>query len=556
MDWGSSSHIALYASLGLLTSALLGMVLRAYVLRPLSLLREMRAQGVPGHPFRFFIGQIGDIFEMESKRAANPDLAAATKSSQYWFDGTTEFGSVWTFFSGRKLYVTLADPGLARQAYVTHNDSFDKSESFAQTPLLNGGVLVTNGSQWGKQRRLLNPAFAHKELRRMFPTMVQCASEAVASLEARVAKGEPTSVMADVAFSSLTLDIICRSAFGAHLGKMGEQLIESVTQIVAPFFDDSMTQMYMGDALPGFNYLPLPVNFRVRKSGKVLEKAMRQIVDARLARWKALKEGGASGEWEDQGRTDLLQLMMEATEGTDANAAVSEGDKLLSNSGNKDQQSQQSTMSADELMANCFTFLIAGHETTSQLLTWTGLLLSQRPEWQEKARDEVNALYAANGGETPSFEQLKELKVVAMILQESMRLYPPVTVIDRVCTKNARLSEKLTIPEGCHIMIPIEVFHRSKEYWGDDVDAFRPERFAEGASKAALHPNAFMPFSVGPRHCIGQSFAMAEARIILAMFLRKFSWKLGAGYQHYPEATLTQHPKHGMPLELTLLQES
>lgn len=326
-------------------------------------------------------------------------------------------------------------------------------------------------------------------------------------------------------------------------------------------------------------YLPVKLNREVWSSERVIRAAMKKIVSVRLAKHeekqKALATGAArpaqgSGDASAEvERVDLLELMMNSTEGISGEGGVhlsngtgqgesgvggAEKAKLGTETSGPKPSQNGPLLTPDLLMANCITFLLAGHETTAMLLTWTTLLLSEHPEWQTRAREEVNAVFAANGGKIPSFDQLNELKIVSWILQESLRLHPPAAVMGRSCTETTKLSDNLTVPAGCDILIPIAAIHRSKELWGSDANEFKPERFANGIGKAATHPSAFMPFSLGPRTCIGQNFAMAEAKIILSIFLHLFSWRVADSYQHFPELAVTVRPKMGMPVELTCLQ--
>ena len=204
-------------------------------------------------------------------------------------------------------------------------------------------------------------------------------------------------------------------------------------------------------------------------------------------------------------------------------------------------------------MDECVTFLAAGHETTSNLVAWTMVLLAQHPEWQERAREEVREVMgAARGGKAGAMDldRLGELKLMAMILNESLRLYPPVYSMARTCVQTVKLSDEVTVPAGCDIMVPIGLMHRDAAVWGDDANEFRPERFAHGASAFG---GAFLPFALGPRICIGQSFAIAEAKVILAHLLLQFSWRLSASYRHHPKFMITLRAKYGFSFVLTSL---
>jgi cytochrome P450 len=134
-----------------------------------------------------------------------------------------------------------------------------------------------------------------------------------------------------------------------------------------------------------------------------------------------------------------------------------------------------------------------------------------------------------------------------MVLNETLRLYPPATRIIRKAYKAIKLGQ-FSLPKGAVLSFSILAMHHNEKFWGPDANLFKPERFTTGVSKAAINPNAFFPFSLGPRNCIGQNFAMSEAKSVLAMILQRFSFSLSPGYKHDPVVVLTLQPQHGMQI--------
>ncbi|XP_042444735.1 cytokinin hydroxylase-like isoform X2 [Zingiber officinale] len=198
------------------------------------------------------------------------------------------------------------------------------------------------------------------------------------------------------------------------------------------------------------------------------------------------------------------------------------------------------------VMDECKTFFFAGHETSALLLTWTIMLLATNPSWQEKARSEVAEVC---GRLPPSAEDLPKLTSLHLIINESLRLYPPATLLPRMAFQDMKLGD-LMIPKGLSIWIPVLAIHHDEDIWGKDANEFQPERFAGRSFSLTRH---FLPFAAGPRNCVGQAYAMMEAKIVLAMFLSAFSFTISNNYRHAPINVLTLRPKHGVLVHLTPL---
>ncbi|KAK2983892.1 hypothetical protein RJ640_008051 [Escallonia rubra] len=180
-------------------------------------------------------------------------------------------------------------------------------------------------------------------------------------------------------------------------------------------------------------------------------------------------------------------------------------------------------ITVDDVVDECKTFYTAGHETTISLLTWTVLLLGIHTDWQEKARQEMN-----------------------MIINESLRLYPPVVLLPRIVKHEAKLG-KFSVPANTTLVIPTLSIHHDTQIRGEDAQQFKPKRYSEGVAKATNNNLAvFLPFGLGPRSCVGLKFGLNEAKIALIMMLQRYAFTLSPAYIHSPIVMLTSRPQHGV----------
>ncbi|XP_004295658.1 PREDICTED: secologanin synthase-like [Fragaria vesca subsp. vesca] len=197
----------------------------------------------------------------------------------------------------------------------------------------------------------------------------------------------------------------------------------------------------------------------------------------------------------------------------------------------------------DDIIDQCKALYFAGQETTNGSLSWTVFLLALHQDWQEEARKEVLQLF---GKQNPNIDGISRLKTMNMIINESLRLYPPVTQLIKRTEREVRLG-KLIVPADIDLVIPIVALHHDTQIWGQDAGLFKPDRFSEGVAKATKNNMAaFIPFGIGPRICAGFNFATTEIKIALSMILRRYTFTLSPGYVHSPLHFLTLRPQNGL----------
>ncbi|XP_077228015.1 cytochrome P450 CYP72A616-like isoform X2 [Tasmannia lanceolata] len=410
--------------------------------------------------------------------------------------------------------VNIMDPELIREILSNKFGHFAKLKTNPITELLAKGLANYEGEKWAKHRRIINPAFHQEKLKRMLPAFSTCCSELISRWEQLVVSQGSCELDVWPELQILTGDVISRTAFGSNY-KEGRRIFQLQTE-QAKLLIEAAQSLY----LPGFRFLPTKKNLRRKEIDREVRTLLTGIIKKRE---KAIKLGDA-----DNG--DLLGILMESN----LNHCQENGN------------SKSSGMTTEDVIQECKLFYFAGQETTSVLLAWTMVVLSMHPNWQQQAREEVLQVF---GNNKPDFDGLNHLKIVTMILYEVLRLYPPGTLLLRRTYKRMTLGG-IDFPPDVQFSLQTLFIHHDPEIWGNDVDEFKPDRFSGGVSNATKNQVAFFPFSWGPRICIGQSFALIEAKLALAMILQHFSFELSAAYAHAPYTVLTLQPQHGVQVML------
>jgi cytochrome P450 len=428
---------------------------------------------------------------------------------QFLTDITTTYGDAVGYESDEDTVLIVNRPGLARYVLKENGANYTKErtpDDLMLRPLLGNGLLTSDGEVWARQRRQCAPAFRHGVVLGLDTVIVEAALDLTLRWRELAASGQPIRVDHDL--TALTLGVVVRAILGVDLTGIGNGFGQAVDAV----------NRFIGHYSPGEDADPADTATRrdaYLRAQAFLNTVVRTIVAARAATGPgAAHPPGTAGP----GRGDLLDTMLSAGHGPTGTGAVS----------------------ATELREQVLTIVMAGHETTAKALTWTLYLLDRHPAVAAQLRAEVDRVV---GDRPPTAADLPALEYCGWVIQEAMRLYPPVWLISRRASNADRVGG-YDIPPGTLVCVSPYLLHRHPGYW-DEPELFRPERFSPD-QVAARPSHLYLPFGGGPRICIGQHFAMVEAVLVLATIMRSLRLTTVPGLVVEPEALVTLRPKNGM----------
>jgi cytochrome P450 len=385
-----------------------------------------------------------------------------------------------TVSRGDELYV-LKHPDHLHEVLVTKASSFQKREQDLE-PVLGKGLLTSNGDLWRRQRRLIQPAFQKAKVDAYAAVMVDAAE--------RMTERWRSNQRFDLAqeMMRLTLEIVAKTLFDHDV--TGESDVVGSAMSV-------LQDAASNNVIPP--WIPTPGNLRARKALAALDRIVFSMIDAVA---------------DKVDRVDLLARLSRSSD-------------------------EEGSMSRKQLRDELVTLFLAGHETTSLLLTWTFYLLSQNPEQRERLHEEVDRI------ERPTPEDLERLPFTARVIDETLRLFPPAYVLPRISSEETEVGG-YRIPKHAELVLWIWHCHHDAR-WFPDPERFDPDRFDRGR---VHHPHAYLPFGAGSRTCIGKTFATLEAKLLLVTIAKRFRVEVEPGYRLSLQPRVTLGPKGGMPVRI------
>ena len=391
----------------------------------------------------------------------------------------------------------LADPAGMKQVMLDRLGNYPKSEIMKRMlrPAIGNSLFNAEGADWKWQRQAVAPVFTHRNVMALAPAMTATAERTCERLKSCGGRAELVNQML-----TATFDVICDVALSGREHFDSETFSRAITDYFRTAGRASLL-----DFLGFPDWFPRPGLLLAASSVRTMHDMVAAAIEARR------KQALAPAD-------DLLARMLEA----------------------QDPETGQ-RMSPEELVFNMQFFIVAGHETTALALSWALYLLANMPDEQDKARSQAQAVL---GGRPARPEDLPALPLVRQVLEETMRLYPPVGLLARRVVAQDQLCGRLMQPNDI-LFLPIWALHRHQLLW-ERPDEFMPDRFY---ASSGINKYQYLPFGAGPRVCVGADFAMMQAQIILATLLQKFRFRPSEPSPR-PVMMMTVRPEPGVFLEV------
>ena len=443
---------------------------------------KLTAQVPPGPRGNVVLGSIGDIYRDRLR---------------FVLDVAGTYGDVARYrVAHMRMYQVSSPEGVGRILHDNHRNYSKDVATFGTLRLfLGNGLFTSDGDFWRRQRRLAQPAFHRRRVAAFGGLMTDATLEMLDHWRPLADRGQPLDVGAE--FSRLTMEVVTRALFSTSV----EGDISTIGRAIATLLDD-VTFRFTFPFYPPLR-VPTPRNRRFLAARAALDEVVYGIISGRRR---------SPGEHDD-----LLALLMEA----------------------RDEDSGEG-MSDKQLRDEVITLFLAGHETTANALTWASYLLSTHVDVARRLKAEVDEELE---GRVPTASDVANLPYTRMVIDETLRLYPPAWITNRRAIEDDMVSG-YQIPAGAIVSISPYVTHRDPALW-ENPEGFDPDRFS--LERAAGRPHyAYFPFGGGPRQCIGKGFALMEATLVLALLYQRCKMHLVPGRKVETEALATLRPRYGM----------
>lgn len=506
--------IIILSSFVIFISTIVFLIYWKFIRRQKRFYDTFREQGVSCEPFVPLVGQLSEM----RRESQNDNIINYRKRL------IEKHGYVYVVGFGPFITLVITEPDMLADIFGrAHAQDYRKPAGIEKyfKPLIGvHNLLVSEGEEHARTRAMLNPAFHYLKLQSLISIMVEQTTKSIDVLLSSAHNQQTMDLQTEL--SGITLAIIASSAFGKGFETIADSkdiLRRSISQLLVAL---EYRAMRVIEDIPLIRQLPFWGKDTLDRCSKEISNFVDQIItDRRQAKSTSL----SSNE-------DLLDLLLSA----------------IDNEGRP--------FNDEEIKDQALTFVLAGHETTGTLLTWTMYSVLTNEKVFEACREEIDRILPNRTELT--HENLNELVVCEAILQETLRLYPPAAFISRECIREHLIGSQgqrqIRIPVGARIMVNLSVLHRREDYWSrpNEFDYTRWMRDPVTHMKPKLtHPFCYLPFAYGPRNCIGKNFAMIQAKIVLAMLIQRCNFEMESGQKIVPDIRLTMRPKYGLRAKIT-----
>ncbi|MGI5186198.1 cytochrome P450 [Dactylosporangium sp. CA-152071] len=414
-------------------------------------------------------------------------------------DAANRYGDASRLAVGPKTLYFFNHPDHAKHVLADNAGNYHKGIGLVHARrALGDGLLTSEGDLWRKQRKVVQPAFQSRRIALQAGVVAQEAAGLVERLRGRIGAG-PVNVLDEM--TTLTLGVLGRTLLDTDLGRYS-----SIGDSFAAVQDQAMFELASLSAVP--TWIPLPRQLRFRRARRDLGRIVEELVAGRRSQ---------TGD-----RDDVLSRLIVSA---DAENDPAVGQERL----------------RDELV----TLLLAGHETTASTLSWALYLIDLHPDVRQRLHDEAVEVL---GDRLPVFEDLHRLRYTSMVLEEVMRLYPPVWILPRKAQRADEVGG-YRVPAGADVLVCPYTLHRHPAFW-PEPERFDPDRFDPGrtAGTAERPRYAYIPFGAGPRFCVGNHLGMMEAAFVIALLMRDLRMEKVPGYRVVAEPMLSLRIRGGLPM--------
>jgi cytochrome P450 len=407
------------------------------------------------------------------------------------------FGEAARFTLFNEKIILFSNPALVNEVLVTKQNSFRKGKALEGARVfLGNSLLVSEGEEHKRQRRLIQPAF-HRGRIAGYAQIMAGKTRLWAD-----AQQDGAEIDLAVEMNRLTLAVVAATLFGSEVDAEARDIAQSLTVVISNF-NRMLLPLWRY-----WRYLPTAQNLKLRRAEQTLNATIYRLISQR-------RQNGR-----DHG--DLLSMLLAA----------------------EDADNPQKRLTDVEIRDQALTLFIAGHETTANALAWTWHLLTQHEAVRAKMKAEIDTVLGPD--RMPGLEDVARLPYTTAVFSESMRIFPPVWVVGRRALEDVTIGD-YEVPRRTIVVTSQYLIHRDERYWPEPLE-FRPERWLDAAAQAARPKFAYFPFGGGGRVCIGDAFAWTEGVILLAVMARRWRFEAVPGHPIEINPTVTLRPKHGLKM--------